>query len=59
MANEYVKNPLNHVEERFSLQEVQVTNINHNVNILMSAMSKNLGLFGKYVGSNTEDRSGD
>lgn len=57
MANEYVNKPLNHVEERFSLQEVQVADINHNVNILMSAMRKNIGLFGEYGGSNVEDRS--
>jgi len=47
MGDEYVNDLHYLVEVRFSWLKQQVTNINHNVNLLMVALGNKLGIFGE------------
>jgi len=57
MGDEFVNEPRDHVELRFSRLKEQVTDINRNVNLPMVALSNNLGIFGEEGGSNVEEKS--
>ena len=57
MAKEFVNNPCDPAEERFSRLEQQVIDINHIVKLLMEALRNNIGIFGEDGGSNAEDKS--
>lgn len=47
MADKSVNKPGYPTEERFLWLEQQVTDINHNVNLFMVALSNKLGIFGE------------
>ena len=57
MYDEFVNEPCDLVEVRFSRLEEQVTDINHNVNLPMAAPRNKLGIFGEDGGSNAKDKS--
>lgn len=57
MAYKCMNNPPDLTEERFAQLEVQVTNINHNVSLLMVVMTNKFGLFQEDEISNMEVRS--
>jgi hypothetical protein len=46
-------NPQGLVEERFERLEVKVTNMSHNMNLLMVALARKLDQFGDDGGSNS------
>lgn len=50
-------NPHDLVEEIFSRSEQQVTDINHNVNLLMAALRNKFGIFEEDGNSNAEEKS--
>eukprot|EP00253_Pinus_taeda_P034565 PITA_34565 len=57
MGDEFVNEPCDPAELRFSQLKEQVADINRNVNLLMAALSNKLGIFGEEGGSNAEDKS--
>ncbi len=57
MGGEYVNNPCDPTENRFSWLEQEVKYINHNVNLLMLALCNNLWIFGEDGDSNVEEKS--
>jgi hypothetical protein len=57
MVDESVHNNPQDLVERFVRLEAQVTNINHNMNLLMVSLASNLESFGDDGGSNLEIRS--
>jgi len=57
MGDKSVNEPLDPTKVRFSWLEQQVADINHNVNLLMAALSNNLVFFREDGGSNAEEKS--
>jgi hypothetical protein len=57
MGDESVNEPRDPAEVRFSRLEQQVTDINHNVNLLMVALRNKLGDIWRRWGFNAEDKS--
>jgi len=57
MGDKSVNEPRDPTKERFSRLEEQVTVINHNVNLLMIALSHKLRIFGEEGGLNAKDKS--
>lgn len=51
MASEYVNNPCDHTNERYSWMEKQVADKKCNVNLLMVTLSNKIGIFGENDGS--------
>jgi len=50
MADGYVNEPCDPIEVRFTWLEQQVTDINHNVSLLMETLNRKMGIFGEYGG---------